>query len=198
LDAVTHLELKPRPSTNATDYVEFRWLMAAHACATTCTRILFFWAPFAIADEFPNTPLYLGYLGLVQAIPALSLAIVGGYLADRMDRRSLLQFTLTLQLLCALGMAASSLLHGNSLLIAIYVCMFWLGVARGFAEPTMPSLEAQIVPRLAAVSAATWTTIVWHACAVVAPLLAGILIEGFGNAGRLHAALLVRSQQSSW
>ncbi|MCU0708070.1 MAG: MFS transporter [Pirellula sp.] len=186
---MTHLELKPRPSTHATDYVEFRWLMAAHACATLCTRVLFFWAPFAIAHEFPNAPLYLGYLGLVQAIPALSLAIVGGYLADRLDRRKLLQCTLILQLLCAVGMAASSLLHGNALLGAIYICMFWLGVARGFAEPTMPSLEAQIVPRLAAVSAATWTTIVWHACAVAAPLLAGVLIEGFGNAGPFACAI---------
>jgi MFS family permease len=183
LDAVKHLESKPRPSTQATDYPEFRWLMGAHAASTLCTRVLFFWAPFAIAQEFPNDPLYLGYLGLVQAIPALSLAIVGGYLADRFDRRNLLRWTYSLQWLCSLGMAATSWMHGGAMLIAIYTCMFWLGVARGFAEPTMPSLEARIIPRLAAVSGATWTTIVWHACAVIAPLLAGGLIEGFGRAG---------------
>jgi len=187
---VKHLESKPRPSTRATDYHEFRWLLGAHACSTLCTRILFFWAPFAIAHEFPKQPLYLGYLGLVQAIPALSLAIVGGYLADRIDRRNLLCWTYSLQWLCALAMAASSMLHGDTLLIAIYACMFWLGVARGFSEPTMPSLEAQIIPRLAAVSGATWTTIVWHACAVVAPLLAGGLIEGFGNAGPFACSIV--------
>ncbi len=165
-------------------------MLGAHASSTLCTRILFFWAPFAIAHEFPNEPLYLGYLGLVQAIPALSLAIVGGYLADRFDRRNLLRWTYVLQWLCSLGMAASSLLQGDTLLIAIYVCMFWLGVARGFSEPTMPSLEAQIIPRLAAVSGATWTTIVWHACAVVAPLLAGVLIEGFGNAGPFACSIV--------
>ena len=190
LDSVNPIESKSRPSPHAMDYQEFRWLMGAHASSTLCTRILFFWAPFAIAHEFPNEPLYLGYLGLVQAIPALSLAIVGGYLADRFDRRNLLRWTYTLQWLCALGMAASSLFQGEALLIAIYACMFWLGVARGFAEPTMPSLEAQVLPRLAAVSAATWTTIVWHACAVVAPLLAGVLIEGFGNAGPFACSIL--------
>lgn len=185
-----HLESKPMPSSRATDYNEFRWLMGAHASSTLCTRILFFWAPFAIAHEFPKEPLYLGYLGLVQAIPALGLAILGGYLADRFDRRNLLRLTYVLQCLCALGMAASSTLHGDALLIAIYACMFWLGVARGFSEPTLPSLEAQIVPRLAAVSAATWTTIVWHACAVIAPLLAGGLIEGFGNAGPFACSIV--------
>jgi len=178
---VPNLEVQPRPSTIATDYPEFRLLMGAHACATMCTRILFFWAPFAIAKEYPNEPLYLGLLGLVQAIPALSLAIIGGYVADKFDRRNLLRSTLTLQLLSACGMAGASYLSGSSLLVAIFFCMFCLGVARGFAEPTMPSLEAQIVPRLAAVSAATWTTIVWHACAVVAPLLAGALVQYVGN-----------------
>lgn len=180
-DAVSNLEWKPRPSTLATDYPEFRLLMMVHACATMCTRILFFWAPFAIAKEYPNEPLYLGLLGLVQAIPALSLAIVGGHLADHLDRRNLLRGTLALQWVCVLGMAAASFLSGTAMLLGVFVCMFGLGVARGFTEPTMPSLEAQIVPRMAAVSAATWTTIVWHACAVIAPLLAGLLIHFFGN-----------------
>jgi len=108
--AIPKLEVKPRPSNVATDYPEFRLLMGAHACATMCTRILFFWAPFAIAKEYPNEPLYLGLLGLVQAIPALSLAIIGGYVADKFDRRNLLRSTLTLQLLSACGMAGASYL----------------------------------------------------------------------------------------
>ncbi len=178
---LARLEVRARPSVHATDVREFRWLLYAHACATLCTRTLFFWAPFAIAREFPNSPLYLGYLGLVQAIPALSLAIVGGHLADKLDRRNLLRATLALQLVCSIGMMGSSFLSGATMLSAIYFWMFWLGVARGFVEPTMPSLEAQLVPRIAAVSAATWTTIVWHACAVLAPLLAGALIGTVGG-----------------
>ncbi|MFN7731578.1 MAG: MFS transporter [Pirellula sp.] len=184
-----NLESKPRPSTTATDYPEFRLLMMAHACATMCTRILFFWAPFAIAKAYPNEPLYLGLLGLVQAIPALSLAIVGGHLADHFDRRNLLRGTMVLQWCCVLGMALASTLSGTNMLVAIFFCMFWLGVARGFIEPTMPSLEAQIVPRMAAVSAATWTTIVWHACAVLAPLLTGFLIHFFGHGAAFLASI---------
>jgi nitrate/nitrite transporter NarK len=133
--------------------------MLAHACSTICTRTLFFWAPFAIAKAYPNEPIYLGYLGLIQAIPALSLAILGGHFADRLDRRSLLRNSYALQWLCALGMSTSVFLEGPSMLTVLFVSMFFLGVARGFADPTMPSLEAQIVPRLAAISAATWTTI---------------------------------------
>lgn len=178
---------------HATDYPEFRLLLGAHGCATICTRILFFWAPYAIAKAYPDEPLYLGLLGLVQAIPALSLALLGGHLADFLDRRNLLRYAYALQWLCALGMTASVFAEGWMKLAVIFVSMFFLGVARGFADPTMPSLEAQIVPRMAALSAATWTTIVWHACAVFAPLLAGVLIQYVGNTAPFVGAIICSS-----
>jgi MFS family permease len=178
---------------HATDYPEFRLLLGAHGCATICTRILFFWAPYAIAKAYPDEPLYLGLLGLVQAIPALSLALLGGHLADFLDRRNLLRYAYALQWLCALGMTASVVTEGWMKLAVIFVSMFFLGVARGFADPTMPSLEAQIVPRMAALSAATWTTIVWHACAVFAPLLAGVLIQYVGNTAPFVGAIICSS-----
>ncbi|MFZ4081567.1 MAG: MFS transporter [Pirellula sp.] len=177
----------------ATDYPEFRLLLGAHGCATICTRILFFWAPYAIAKAYPDEPLYLGLLGLVQAIPALSLALLGGHLADFLDRRNLLRYAYALQWLCALGMTASVVTEGWMKLAVIFVSMFFLGVARGFADPTMPSLEAQIVPRMAALSAATWTTIIWHACAVFAPLLAGVLIQYVGNTAPFVGAIICSS-----
>lgn len=179
--------------SQATDYPEFRWLLGAHGLATICTRILFFWAPYAIAKTYPDEPLYLGLLGLVQAIPALSLALLGGHLADFLDRRNLLRYSYGLQWLCGLGMTASVFCDGWQKLAVIFVCMFFLGVARGFADPTMPSLEAQIVPRIAALSAATWTTIVWHACAVIAPLLAGALIQYIGSLAPFILAILCSS-----
>ena len=77
--------------------------MTAFACSTFCTRILFFLIPFEIANQFPYEPLFLGLLGLVQAIPALSLAVVGGHFADLFNRRNLLLCTVTVQVLCAFG-----------------------------------------------------------------------------------------------
>ena len=41
----------------------------------------------------PKTHLALGYLGLVEAIPALSLALYGGYVADHYNRRLLVLIT---------------------------------------------------------------------------------------------------------
>src|SRR6476469_9303454 len=36
-----------------------------------------------------HDPLALGLLGLVEALPALSLSLLGGHLADRRDRRTI-------------------------------------------------------------------------------------------------------------
>ena len=39
--------------------------------------------------DMTRDPLALGWLGLVEAIPALSLVLFGGHVADRRDRRSI-------------------------------------------------------------------------------------------------------------
>lgn len=164
--------------------------MTAFACSTFCTRILFFLIPFEIANQFPYDPLFIGILGLVQAIPAMSLAVVGGHFADLFNRRNVLLCTVSIQVLCALGLLLAERFAGGWFLGAVYFIMFFLGVARGFAEPALTSLEAQLVPRSAAVSAATWGTLVWHACAVVAPVLAGYLVSLAGMSAAFGTSIV--------
>ena len=43
--------------------------------------------------EITRDPLALGFLGLVEAIPALSLVLFGGHVADRYDRRTIILVT---------------------------------------------------------------------------------------------------------
>ena len=50
-------------------------------------------------------PLALGTLGLVEAIPALSLMLFGGHFADRLDRRSIIVVTSIVATLCAATLA---------------------------------------------------------------------------------------------
>jgi MFS family permease len=114
-------------------------------------------------------------LGLIEAIPALSLALYGGYVADRVDRRRILLVTL---LLNALSTAAIGLVltlgHEHSKqwsLGGLYALVFVAGIARGFAEPASGALEAQVVPRSVVMTAATWFASTWLACMVIGPVL---------------------------
>jgi MFS family permease len=177
-------------SSSAMAYVSFRYLMFAFGCTTFCTRILFFLVTYQVATRYPSQPLYLGYLGLVQAIPALSLAILGGHVADRFNRKLLLMGTISIQIACGLGLFATSLVSNEWMLVGVYGNVFFLGVARGFAEPALPGLEAQIVPERAVVSAATWSTLIWHVIAVIAPVITGYIVlhAGLGTAYLVSAA----------
>ncbi len=164
--------------------------MTAFGCTTFCTRILFFLVTYEVARLYPYDPLFLGMLGLVQAIPALSLAIIGGHAADRFNRRNLLLCTISIQVLGGVFLMVADRFAGGWLLGSVFAVMFLLGVARGFAEPAMPSLEAQIVPAKAAVSAATWGTLVWHAIAVIAPVVAGYVVNRFGTSTAFAVSLM--------
>ena len=176
----TRLETRDTCSPFAFDFVDFRYLMLAFGSTTFCTRILFFLVAFEVANRFPLEPLFLGMLGLVQAVPAISFALIGGHAADRFNRRNLLLCTVSMQILCAIGLLLIDCYATVWWLGWVFTFMFFLGVARGFAEPALPSLEAQIVPRSAVVNAASWGTLIWHAIAVLAPILTGYVVHQFG------------------
>ena len=58
---------------------------AALSMATQIQTLAMGWQVFQITRD----PLSLGLIGLAEAVPFLSLALVGGHAADRMDRRRL-------------------------------------------------------------------------------------------------------------
>ena len=55
--------------------------------------------------QLTHSVLALGWLGLIEAIPAISVASFGGYVADRFNRRNILLTTRAASVLCALAMA---------------------------------------------------------------------------------------------
>jgi MFS family permease len=83
--------------------------------------------------ELTRDPLALGLLGLVEAIPALSLMLLGGHVADRYDRRSIVVLTSVTATLCAAVLAvltAASLVTSLAILSVIFVAGFARGSRR--------------------------------------------------------------------
>lgn len=74
-----------------------------------------------------HDPLSLGWLGLVEAIPAVSLALLGGHLADRRDRRSLVLAGGAVMMLCAAALAVLSQTGSLTLLgiLAVIFVTWW-------------------------------------------------------------------------
>ncbi|MFT3879325.1 MAG: MFS transporter [Gemmatales bacterium] len=131
--------------------------------------------------ELTSSTMALGMLGLVEAIPALSLALFGGHVADRMDRRNIMVYTQAVLTICAAGFAIISAIemdHHQLWLLYAVVCL--AGIARGFGEPASGAIEAEVVPRELYVNASAWMASAWLSCAVLGPVVGGIC---YGLAG---------------
>lgn len=170
-------------SLAAFQWPEFRRLFASNALTTLGYRALTLVIGYQVY-ELTSSTLALGMLGLVEAIPAISLALFGGHVADRFDRRSILMHTLLALALCAIGFATvSSIELGDHRLWMLYTVIFLAGIARGFGEPAASAVEAEVVPREVYVNASAWMASAWLSCAVLGPVIAGITYAYVGPIG---------------
>lgn len=129
--------------------------------------------------EITRDPLALGWLGLVEAIPALSLVLFGGHVADRRDRRTIILITSALATACAVALAL--LARDPALgLIPILVVIFVTGIASGFERPALSAFEAQVIPREQAVQGVSYQASVSQTGAILGPALGGIAVAIIG------------------
>lgn len=154
--------------------------------------------------ELTGSPVALGLIGLVRVIPIVIFALIGGVVADAVDRRKLM---LTTQIVM-MGVAASLgflTTSGQITPWAIYALTSVGAAAVAFDSPARQSIMPNLVPRRHFANAVSLGTIAWQGANIVGPSLAGVVIErlGIGMAYWLNAAsfiavltalLLIRTQ----
>src|SRR5471030_3279003 len=74
--------------------------------------------------KITHSALCLGWLGLIEAIPALSLVLIGGYVSDHFNRRKIILMTRAASCLCTLVLAALSMHDYAPSLIGLYSVIF--------------------------------------------------------------------------
>jgi MFS family permease len=134
-------------------------------------------------------PLLVSFLGLSEAIPAISLALYSGHIVDRSDKRTLLFRTILLYIGCAGGLLVLTLPNiennaGKTIVqYGMYGFIFCTGVIRAFSGPTSASILAQLVPKINLPNAVTWSSGTWLTASVVGHASAGFLIVFVGYTG---------------
>jgi MFS family permease len=178
---------------------EFRLMIGSSALGTLAGAMLAVVIGYAVFER-TKSPLSLGILGLVEAIPALSFALLGGHVADRFDRRKILLIARVIAVGCALALAGLAANSVGLSLIAVYAVVFVAGVARGFADPALGALEALVVPREHLALASTYLSGAWQACAIIGPALGGVLygLIGASNAFLIAAVFYALCVASAW
>ena len=174
--------IKIRHFTDALKIPDIRFFIGATAFFTLASRALAVVIGFQIY-KITHSALALGWLGLIEAIPAISLVLFGGYVADHFNRRKILLITRAASCVCAIVLAFLSYKNYSSTVAGLYAVVFLAGVARGFADPANTAFEAQIVPKHLTVNAASWISSTWISCAIIGPAIIGFVFDAAGAVG---------------
>jgi MFS-type transporter involved in bile tolerance (Atg22 family) len=75
---------------------EFRFFLSAKFLLTVALQMQAVVASWLIYN-ITKDPLSLGLIGLAEAVPALSLALPGGFLADRFSRKKIIMLSTILK-----------------------------------------------------------------------------------------------------
>ena len=188
-DSSRTIAVVPEPTTRSLFALpEFRALVGARATNSLAVSALATVVAFQVYD-LTRDPLALGWLGLVEAIPALSLVIFGGHVADRRERRTIVVVTSAAVTICALVLAGLAFVGAT--LLGILAVIFATGIASGFERPALTALEAQVVPRDQAARGVSTLSSVSLSGAIIGPAAGGIAIALIGVTATYAVAALL-------
>jgi MFS family permease len=116
----------------------------------------------------------LGMVGLAQFLPALVLAFVVGHVADRFDRRRIVQLSQLVQG-AAIGALAIGSIRGGLTVEWIFAAVFVIGAAGAFVAPTRQAMLPALVPPGLLPRALSWSSTFDEASVICGPALGGLL-----------------------
>lgn len=162
----------------AFQYRDFR-LMWIGACTSSIGTWMQNLAQSWLVLEKSKSPFYLGLDAFLQGIPIFLFSLVGGVIADRMDRRKVLLGSQYVQMGCA------ALL---TVLIALDVIQVWhilcvsfvTGLAQAFGGPAYQALIPTLVNKEDMPNAIALQTIQFNVARVIGPTLGGLALYNLG------------------
>ena len=173
-------------------------------CASQVGTFIEMTATTYLLYAITNSPVLLGLGGLTRAVPILALALYGGALADRVDRKRLLMFTQASQVLTSL-LLGTLVVTGTIQFWHIYVIGFVNSTLSAFDAPARNSFYPSLIPRSDFQNAVTLSSVIFRLSTLLGPAIAGVLIATVGPAspffvnaasyfGLIGALLLIRTK----
>ena len=131
--------------------------------------------------ELTDSPLQIGLLGLARAIPQIVMLLVGGLLADTMNRRKLMMCTQT----SLFGVSAALALltfAGKTSPPMLYIAAMLLALFDSLESPARHSLVPNLVPREELSKALALQSSQRYVSVIAGPSLAGLVLALRGPA----------------
>src|SRR5215813_5540950 len=96
--------------------------------------------------QLTNSAFWLGVVGFSASIPILLFALIGGVIADHVNKRKLLMVTQSAMMTFAFAMAVFTWLHHIDV-YGIVLLALGTGIAMSLNTPSYQALVPQVVPR---------------------------------------------------
>jgi MFS family permease len=125
--------------------------------------------------EISHDPFDLGLVGLSLFLPAIGLVLVTGQVADRYNRKGIIQLCLIADFLLALGLCALAY-YGNDRTWPIFALLIAVGVDRAFIAPAGQALMPNLVPAKDLANAVAWQSSAWQVASIGGPAIGGIVL----------------------
>ncbi|MER0241563.1 MFS transporter [Streptomyces sp. HSW2009] len=146
--------------------------------------------------ELTGSPVGTGAIGLATGLPMIAFGLVGGVLADAVDRRTVVRATTFGQLLAAFALAAQALAGNRSVLLLLV-----LGAAEAacaaLGAPARRTFPVRLLPADQVAAGLALANVSFQAAMLAGPALAGVVIAQWGlsaayavQAGAVVVALL--------
>lgn len=157
---------------------DFRLLWFGELVSHTGRQITLVALPYQIY-QLTGSPLAVGMIGLVQLVPLVLFSLIGGAVADAMDRRRLLLFSQ------AGAMSASLLLVGGALmdrppLWFLYLAAGLSSASSAFDAPARSAAIPNLVPKERLASAIALNQLLFQVNDVAGPAIGGLIIARLG------------------
>lgn len=159
---------------------DFRYLYLGQFVSFFGTMMSMVALPYQVY-HLTNSTLAVGLLGVIELVPLLFTAFIGGILADAIDRRKLL-------IISEIGMAIGCLcLVTNSLLAQpylwlVYVISAVLSAINGLHRPALDALTPRLVTHEEIQATSVLTVLRANVGMIAGPAVAGISIASLGLA----------------
>jgi MFS family permease len=157
---------------------QFRLLFIGEAVSDLGSEITAVAVPFQVY-QMTRSPLAVGLLALAQLGPIMILPLVGGAIADAVERRRLLRIVYAVLPLLTLVLALNARLAEPHLWV-LYVFATLSAGAYGLYSPAARSIPPLLFPKERLPSALALTSTYYSAVALAGPAAAGLLIAAIG------------------
>jgi MFS family permease len=162
----------------AFQYRDFR-LMWIGACTSSIGTWMQMVAQGWLIYQLSHSAFLLALDPVLTTVPIFLLSLVGGVVADRMERRHLLMISQYIQMACAILL---TFLVGFGVIRVWHMlaCSFVVGFAQAFGGPAYQALVPTLVDKEDMPNAIALNSIQFNAAVIVGPALSAIVLARFG------------------